>query len=78
MLKVSKYGGFTGPYFSVFPSEMIQLSDQVRIILVSQLTKGISGFPSKLSKYFHGTAASAFIILLLLALFQNLDLTLNH
>ena len=59
------------------PSEGAQFSDQVRIRLISQLSKGTSRVLQKLLKYFNGTAIFAFIILALLVLskdfYSNLD-----
>ena len=50
---------------------------QVRITLISQLIKGILIVLQKLLKYFNSTATSAFTILSLLVLSNNLDLNLN-
>ena len=61
----------------LFPSEIAQLVDQVRVRLILQLIKGISRVIQKLLKYFNGTAISAFTISSLLVLFKNFDLNLN-
>ena len=56
---------------------MTQFAYQVRITLISQLIKGILIVLQKLLKYFNSTATSAFTILSLLVLSNNLDLNLN-
>ena len=63
---------------TLFTSKMIQLPDQVRITLISQLIKGILKVLKKLFKYFNDTAISAFIIPRSLVLAKNLDLNLNE
>ena len=45
---------------TLLPSEMTQLSEQVRIRFTSQLIKGISRLLQKLLKYFNGTAIFEF------------------
>ena len=62
---------------TLFTSKMIQLPDQVRITLISQLIKGILKVLKKLFKYFNDTAISTSIIPSLLVLFTNLDLNLS-
>ena len=57
---------------------MTQLDDQVRIRLISQLIKDISGVLQKSLRYFNGTAISAFTIPQLLASAKNLALNLNE
>ena len=61
----------------LFPSEIAQFVDQVRVRLILQLIKGISRVIQKLLKYFNGTAISTFTISSLLVLFKNFDLNLN-
>ena len=63
---------------TLFPSEITQFSDQVRIRLICQLIKDISRVIQKLLKYFDSTAISALIIPALLILFKNLDLNVNN
>ena len=63
---------------TLFTSKMIQVADQVRIRLISQLIKGILKVLKKLPKYFNGTAIFAFIIPRSLVLAKNLDLNLNE
>ena len=62
---------------TLFPFKVIQFDDQVKIILILQLIKGISRALQKLLKYFNGTAISAFIISALLVLPNILDLKLH-
>ena len=63
---------------SLSPSEGAQFSDQVRIRLISQLSKGSSRVLQKLHKYFNGTAIFAFIILALLVLSKGFYSNLNN
>ena len=63
---------------SLSPSEGAQFSDQVRIRLISQLSKGTSRVLQKLLKYFNGTAIFAFIILALLILSKDFYSNLNN
>ena len=49
-------------FFTVLPSEMIQLADQVKMKLISKLIKSISRVLQKLLKYFNGSTISAFMI----------------
>ena len=63
---------------SLSPSEGAQFSDQVRIRLISQLSKGTSRVLQKLLKYFNGTAIFAFIILALLVLSKDFYSNLNN
>ena len=58
---------------------MMQFADQARIILISQLMKGISIFLQSIYfNYFNDTAISAFKISSSLILVKNLDLNLNE
>ena len=56
----------------------MQLSDQVKIKLISQLIKGISRVLQNLLKYFKSTPIFRFLILSLSVLSINLDLNLNN
>ena len=53
------------------------ITDQVRIELVSQLIKDISSVLQKLLKYFNGRGIFTFIIPALLVLSKKFDLDLN-
>ena len=63
--------------YSVPFKKIMQLSDQVKIKLISQLIKGISRVLQNLLKYFKSTPIFRFLILSLSVLSINLDLNLN-
>ena len=63
--------------YSVHFKKIMQLSDQVKIKLISQLIKGISRVLQNLLKYFKRTPIFRFLILSLSVLSINLDLNLN-
>ena len=64
-------------FVALLPSEFTQFSDQVRIILMSQLINCISRVLQKLQKYFNGAAIFAFIIPAVLVFSRNFHLNLN-